>query len=123
MMTHAARLTALACAVSLGLTASARAELIYGIAAVGNATNLVTWDSSDEANLLSGAFVSGLQPYETIAGIDFHPQTGQLYALGTTSRLYTLNMATGAAAAVGALPFAPPLNGFNFGFTFEPATN
>jgi MYXO-CTERM domain-containing protein len=95
----------------------AAAELIYGIAAVGNATNLVTWDSATPGNVVSATPVSGLQPNETIAGIDFRPFNKQLYALGSSNRLYTLNTATGAATQVGS-PFA--LNGFNFGFDFNP---
>jgi hypothetical protein len=34
--------------------------------------------------------------------------------------LYTINAATGAATAVNAVPFAPTLNGFSFGFDFNP---
>src|SRR5689334_16967896 len=115
-------LLARACALTLaiaGLTSSASAELIYGIAAVGNATSLLTWDSSSPGTIISGSFVSGLQNNETIVGIDVRPATGQLYALGTSSRLYTLNTATGAATAVGG-QFAPALNGFSFGFDFNP---
>ena len=95
----------------------ASAELIYGIAAIGNATNLVTWDSATPGNVVSATPVSGLQPNESIAGIDFRPFNKQLYALGSSNRLYTLNTATGAATPVGS-PFA--LNGFNFGFDFNP---
>ncbi|MBA4104327.1 MAG: hypothetical protein C0485_01115 [Pirellula sp.] len=116
------RLTARVCALTLilaSLTAPAAAELIYGVAAVGNATSLLSWDSSSPGSIVSGSFVSGLQSNETIVGIDFRPATGQLYALGTSSRLYTLNTATGAATAVAGA-FAPPLNGFNFGFDFNP---
>ena len=116
------RLTARVCALTLvlaSLTAPASAELIYGVAAVGNATSLLSWDSSSPGSIVSGSFVSGLQSNETIVGIDFRPATGQLYALGTSSRLYTLNTSTGAATAVAGA-FAPPLNGFNFGFDFNP---
>lgn len=116
------RLTARVCALTLvfaSLTAPASAELIYGIAAVGNSTSLLTWDSSSPGSIISGSFVSGLQSNETIVGIDFRPATGQLYALGTSSRLYTLNTANGTATAVAGA-FAPPLNGFNFGFDFNP---
>ncbi len=116
------RLTARFCALTLvltGLSSPASAELIYGIAAVGNSTALLSWDSSAPGSILSGSFVSGLQSNETIVGIDFRPATGQLYALGTSSRLYTLNTANGAASAVAGA-FAPPLNGFNFGFDFNP---
>jgi len=116
------RICSCICMAILGLP-HASAELIYGIAAVGNATNLITWDSAAPNIPLSGGFVSGLQQNETIVGIDFRPSTGQLYALGTSSRLYTVNPATAVATPVGAVPFAPPLNGFNFGFTFEPAAD
>jgi hypothetical protein len=116
------RLTARLCALTLvlaGVSSPASAELIYGIAAVGNATALLSWDSTNPGSILSGSFVSGLQSNETVVGIDFRPATGQLYALGTSSRLYTLNTANGAASAVAGA-FAPPLNGFNFGFDFNP---
>ena len=86
---------------------------------MGNSTALLSWDSAAPGSILSGSFVAGLQSNETIVGIDFRPATGELYALGTSSRLYTLNTANGNATAVGA-PFAPPLNGFNFGFDFNP---
>ena len=116
------RLTARVCALSLalaGFAAPVSAETIYGIAAVGNSTSLLSWDSATPGSIASGSFVSGLQSNETIVGIDFRPATGQLYALGTSSRLYTLNTSTGAATAVAG-PFTPALNGFNFGFDFNP---
>jgi hypothetical protein len=116
------RLTARFCALTLvlaGLSSPASAELIYGIAAVGNSTALLSWDSSAPGSILSGSFVAGLQSNETIVGIDFRPATGQLYALGTSSRLYTLNTANGTASAVAGA-FTPALNGFNFGFDFNP---
>ncbi|BBO36422.1 DUF4394 domain-containing protein [Lacipirellula parvula] len=116
------RFTAPLCALALfisGAQTPASAELIYGIAAVGNSTALLSWDSASPGSIISGSFVSGLQSNETIVGIDFRPATGGLYALGTSSRLYTLNTSTGAATAVAA-PFSPALNGFNFGFDFNP---
>jgi hypothetical protein len=94
-------------------------ELIYGIANQSPATALVTFDSASPGALLTGVFLSGLQQNETILGIDFRPATGQLYGLGSTSRLYTINPASGAASAVGG-PFTPVLNGFSFGFDFNP---
>jgi hypothetical protein len=105
---------------TLSLCSSASAELIYGIANQGVATNLISFDSSNPSNLQSASFVAGLQPNETIVGIDFRPATGQLYGLGSTSRLYTLNTATGAATPVD-VSFAPPINGFSFGFDFNPS--
>jgi Domain of unknown function (DUF4394) len=51
------------------------------------------------------------------------PATGQLYALGSTSRLYTINMSSGAAAAVGTAPFTTLLSGSSFGFDFNPTVD
>jgi hypothetical protein len=119
MTTRSAQLCALACLAIFAFSAPASAELIYGIAAVGNATNLVSFDSEDPTDLLSATFVTGLQPNETILGIDVRPATRQLYALGSSSRLYTLNPATGAVTPVGG-QLTPLLNGFSFGFDFNP---
>jgi hypothetical protein len=112
-----------AVAASLAIFAicsSASAELIYGIANQGVATNLIRFDSSAPAILQAANFVSGLQPNETIVGLDFRPATGQLYGLGSTSRLYTINTSTGFAAPVSGSSFTPALNGFSFGFDFNP---
>ncbi|MDZ4658682.1 MAG: DUF4394 domain-containing protein [Bythopirellula sp.] len=105
---------------SWSLSSSVSAETIYGIAELGGQT-LVTWDSASPNDLDSGYVISGLLANETIKAIDFRPATGGLYALGSTSRLYTVDVNTGVATEVpppGA--FTPTLNGFNFGFDFNP---
>jgi hypothetical protein len=105
----------------MGFASSATAELIYGIAAVGNATSLMTWDSATPGTIDDAVFLTGLQSNESIVGIDFRPNTGQLYGLGSTSRLYTINAGTGVATLVDpGPPFNPPINGFNHGFDFNP---
>jgi hypothetical protein len=65
--------------------------------------------------------ITGLQPGETILGIDFRPLNGQLYALGSTSRLYTLNTSSGAATLAATLSI--PLAGTAFGFDFNPTVD
>ncbi|WP_345950615.1 DUF4394 domain-containing protein [Mucilaginibacter sp. PAMB04274] len=67
--------------------------------------------------------ITGLQANETILGIDFRPANGQLYALGSTSRLYTVNASSGVATAVGATPFSTALSGTSFGFDFNPTVD
>jgi hypothetical protein len=63
--------------------------------------------------------ITGLQAGEGILGIDFRPLNGQLYALGNSSRIYTINLGTGAATVVGTqLPTL--LSGTEFGFDFNP---
>jgi len=73
-------------------------------------------------NLRGTVPITGLQPGETVLGIDFRPATGQLYGLGSSSRLYVISPVTGRASPVGA-GFAPPLNGAAFGFDFDPTTD
>ncbi|GAB3690096.1 hypothetical protein GCM10027592_07140 [Spirosoma flavus] len=67
--------------------------------------------------------IAGMQPGETIYGLDFRPANGQLYALGSTSRLYTINLGTGAATAIGSGPFSPALSGTDIGFDFNPTVD
>jgi len=114
-----ARLCALACLAICSISAPASAELIYATAAVGGATNLIQFDSLGAGNVLSAKFVTGLQPNESLLGIDIRPATRELYALGSSSRLYKLDPNAAAATPVGG-PFAPLLNGVNFGFDFNP---
>jgi hypothetical protein len=60
---------------------------------------------------------------EDLQGIDFRPANGQLYGLGSTSRLYRIDLTTGLATQVGASPFAVALSGTNFGFDFNPVVD
>jgi hypothetical protein len=72
--------------------------------------------------------VTNLQTGEILLGIDQRPADGQLYAVGSTGRLYTLNTTSGAATLVAALAADPTdvsnpftaLNGTVFGVDFNP---
>ena len=80
-----------------------------------NAQNLSTPTESWE--------ITGLQPSETILSIDYRPATGQLYALGSTSRLYIINEETGLATALGAGPFTPAIASENASIDFNPTVD
>jgi hypothetical protein len=67
--------------------------------------------------------ITGLQANETILGLDMRPANGQLYALGSSSRLYTINASSGVATAVGTDAFTPALSGTTFGFDFNPTVD
>jgi hypothetical protein len=95
------------------------AETIY---AVTSTNALLTFDSATPGTTTSVA-ITGLQSGESILGIDLRPATGQLYGLGSTSRLYTINPATGVATQVGSGPFTPALSGTSFGFDFNPTVD
>jgi hypothetical protein len=67
--------------------------------------------------------ITGMASGESVVGLDFRPLNGQLYALGSSSRLYTINTSSGAATVVGAAPLTPLLTGTNFGFDFNPTVD
>ena len=67
--------------------------------------------------------ITGLQPNEVLFGIDFRPANGQLFAVGSTSRLYTINTANGTATLVGSGPFSPALTSREIGFDFNPTVD
>ncbi|MEJ7701366.1 MAG: DUF4394 domain-containing protein [Pyrinomonadaceae bacterium] len=73
-------------------------------------------------NVVNVAAITGLAAGENILGIDFRPATGQLYALGSSSRIYIINPRTGVATAVGAAG-AFTLMGTDFGFDFNPTVD
>ncbi|TDH18420.1 DUF4394 domain-containing protein [Segetibacter sp. 3557_3] len=90
--------------------------------AIDNANNLQIFNFLSSTAPVSKP-ITGLQSGENILGVDMRPATGQLFALGSTSRLYTLNTSTGAATVVGTAPFAPQLAGTTFGFDFNPTVD
>lgn len=94
-------------------------ELLAGL---GPKNKLVLFTSSDPGSV-EVVKITGLPRGETLLGIDRRPATGQLYALGKTSRLYTINTETGAATAIGSTPFTPALSGTRFGFDFNPTVD
>lgn len=74
----------------------------------------------DGVNNVMKVDITGLQAGESLVGVDFRPNGGTLYGVGSTSRLYSINASTGAATQVGTAPFAASLNGSNFGVDFNP---
>ena len=71
--------------------------------------------------------ITGLQPGETIRGIDMRPATGQLFALGNSSRIYAISYPAGTTNAqltvVGSGVFSPALTGSDYGFDFNPTVD
>ncbi len=106
----------------LGLASSSFAAdssaLVYGIQDPGNA--VISFRSAIPGRLLSRNVIVGLQPGERVVGLDVRPSTGELYALGSTSRVYLLDPSTGLATPVGGSAFAPGVGGLAFGFDFNP---
>lgn len=89
--------------------------------AVDETNNLHIFNPENPSSIATKA-ITGLQSGENIVGIDFRPANGQLYALGNSSRLYTINLGNGAATIVGGV-LSTLLNGTDFGFDFNPTVD
>ena len=65
--------------------------------------------------------ITGLQPGERLVGIDFRPSDANLYGVGTSNRLYTIDTNTGVATQKG-MALTTPLDptATSFGFDFDP---
>ena len=96
--------TKLFLSTSLMLAASALIALpaTAGELLVGSASNnrLVVF-SSDNPRRVKTLRVRGLAPNERILGLDVRPANGQLYALGSTSQIYIIDLHQRVATPVG----------------------
>jgi hypothetical protein len=106
------------CIAVLGISALNVSAATVFATTVNN--ELVSFDSETTCTIDTNVSISGLQDGEDILGIDFRPSNGLLYALGSTSRIYTINTTTGVATVVGSGPFTPLISGDSFGFDFNP---
>lgn len=106
-------------AIALAATTAFGAEVMVGSAS-GQRLVLFTSDDPEDASVVS---IKGMQPGEEILGVDQRPATGQLYGLGSSSRLYTFDLVNGTATAVGTGPFTTALSGTSFGFDFNPTVD
>jgi hypothetical protein len=134
LLVSAVALTLVACGSSDDSAVVIPPEAVVqpGDAFVLTASNrLVSYNIAAPITARTNVAVTGLQSGENLVGIDFRPADGQLYAVGSTGRVYTLNGATGAAtlkstlaadAADTTLPFTA-LAGTSFGVDFNPAAD
>lgn len=88
--------------------------------ALTSANRLISFSSANPGIVLNTQSVSGLQSGETLVGIDFRPADGRLYAVGNSSRIYTIDLASGAATMVGSQVLSPTLTGSAFALDFNP---
>jgi hypothetical protein len=95
-------------------------QIVYGLT---TANRLIQFNSSNPCVIIAQPRVTGLQKNEQLHGIDFRPATGQLYGLGSSSRIYVIDPQSGQATPVVAQPFSPKLQGKLFGFDFNPTVD
>ena len=96
------------------------AEKLYGVT---TDNELVSFTSQAPGKDGNARTITGLAENDKVVGIDIRPATDQLYALGSSSRLYVINPATARARAITGSSFTPPLNGAAFGFDFNPTVD
>jgi len=90
--------------------------------AVTASNKLLKFNAGRPGRILATVNITGLQAGETLLGIDYRVSKEQLYALGSSGRLYVVDDETGAATVVGS-PFAVKLEGTQFGVDFNPAVD
>jgi uncharacterized protein (TIGR03437 family) len=95
------------------------APIVEMIFASTNSNKLISFVATAPGVIQSTTQITGLRD-ETIIGIDFRPANGTLFAIGSSSTIYTVNPVTGAATQVGPSPTSPLLNGSAYGFDFNP---
>ncbi|MBL7919774.1 MAG: DUF4394 domain-containing protein [Bacteroidia bacterium] len=101
-----------------------KAQVIYGT--VSNSI-LVTFSASAPATISSSIIITGITAGQTIEGLDFRPNTGELYAFGynsaiTAYQVYTINLTTGVATAINTVTTLALGNG-PIGFDFNPTVD
>jgi hypothetical protein len=93
------------------------------VRAVTQSHHLVSFNAGQPGRLLSDVALKGLAAGETVLGIDYRVARGELYALGSSGRVFRVDTASGQLTPVGNEKFAQPLNGGQFGFDFNPAAD
>lgn len=96
--------------VLAGTASGAFAASEPDVFALTNANQLLRFNESRPDRILSTVSISGLQSNERVLGIDFRPLTGELYAVGSSNRLYTVDPSSGMAQQVGSSTFAVALD-------------
>ena len=94
--------------------------IFYGLT---NDNKINQYNANASATVISSLTITGLATDEKILSIDFRPATGQLYGIGSTSRLYVINLKDGVAKALGTASFTPAINGTVVNIDFNPTVD
>ncbi len=108
------------CASLPGSVGPARPETVVALTASGR---LLTFNAGQPQKIRDQRALTGLPPGERLVAIDYRVHRGVLYGLGTSSRLYTIDVPSGRATAVGGTAFAIPVTGEAHGFDFNPTVD
>ena len=99
--------------------------------ALTSANRLISFNQSSPTLMQGSVSIGGLQTGESLLAIDIRPADGKLYALGSTGRMYAIDLSTGSATLKSNLtadssdatnPFTG-LGGTDFGIDFNPVVD
>lgn len=108
-----------AVAALVGTASSSGAAPLIGVA---GPSTLIGFDSATPGVVESTLAVSGLGG-DQIRGIDVRPATGELYAIGQSGTLFTIDTVSGVATAVPGTAVPVGSAGQGTGFAFNPAVD
>lgn len=91
--------------------------------ALSDDNRIMMFNARDLDSPMDSKSITGLESGEMIVSIDYRPATGQLYGLGSSSRLYLINENNGEATALGEGPFSPAIDGDNASLDFNPTVD
>jgi hypothetical protein len=92
--------------------------------ALVNGRSLAQFAVNNPSTVTSMRDITGLQTGETLVGIDFRASDGNLYGVGTSNRLYTIDTNTGVATQKGTALTTPlDSTASNFGFDVDPVAD
>ena len=91
--------------------------------ALASNNTILTYNAKNLATSTSSTAIVGLPASENIVSIDYRPATGQLYGLGSSSRLYLINEKSGVATALGSASFSPTIASTNASVDFNPTVD
>jgi len=108
------------CATPKAPVQPAHKEVIHAVTA---SNQLIRFNAAQPDGVVSAKPIVGLQPGETLVGIDYRVAKGMLYGIGSTSRLYLIDTATAVASQVGNGVFPVVLSGTEIGVDFNPTVD
>lgn len=86
--------------------------------------NELIWFDVSAPDMIEGRVdVTGLMDGDVLVGIDFRPATGELFAIGEMSVIYSIDHETGEATAIADAPVDPMLEDTLLGFDFNPTVD
>ena len=91
--------------------------------AASDAYQLIAISAAQPGRIARSVTLSGLEDGERLLGIDYRVAYGVMFALGSSNRVFTVDVVSGALTPVGTSAFASGLEGERFGFDFNPAAD